>query len=345
MGEPPRRVGSDGHVVGQVDSRVEPDGKHRAGRVGLDDADTHRLRHVAGIVHFEHVGEPRFIDRHGVGFPGDVAWVSTGFQADDLPERVLLRSRLAVAHGSAWQAVAASQVGELGKPLPPAGIGGVDFFDQRLRFALADQRGLGLLGAKDEHLDFPLGQQLLFPLQPRGDRRRPAKPRGSPGRDDHVVGALLLGQHDLLPDGHRLPGRRGLLAGPRGMGAASGGQLHLNSQSRARLHGGEIRQEIELEDLAGREDQVFTQQPDSKVVVRPAVHHELVAQSVQLAGVDALKELGEGDGNPIRILGVVDRDQLDQELGVGQRRDDQIDGVVGARAALANHQMLRLDGR
>ena len=44
-----------GLFVGDVHARVEPDRHHRAGGVGFDQADAHRLRHVAGILDFQDV--------------------------------------------------------------------------------------------------------------------------------------------------------------------------------------------------------------------------------------------------------------------------------------------------
>jgi len=337
VAQPLGRRSQAGHLLRLVDPGIEAHRGHRPGRIRLDHADEERLGDVAGIVHLEHVRLAGPLDGQRVRFPACLAGAVAGGQLGQRPQGVLPSAETPAGQRLLSQARPARnrrQVGELG---PPLGIGRVDLLNhaQARLGALAERRRAGL---EHQHLDRSLGQRRLQPQL--GADRLGQGHLGRPGRrDQHVVSPFRHGQRHLDRQRGGLARRDGELFGTQLLAAAGTDQLHLDPQLAAGLGGQQMRLEVESKRLAGGKHQPTARQPDPQLVSRGAARHEAVAAIVELGAGGAVHQVGQADFDPRRRPLVVGGRQLDPQRGLGRGGHQQIDRVVRARRALANHQM------
>ena len=351
-----RRLPAD-RLAHDIDPRVQPDGHQHAGRVGLHNADAHRLRHVAGKIDFQDVRLVRVRNRQRVGLPTHVGRFPARTEPNQLAQRMTPGRHGAVAQRTVEPPRGGGKLRQLGQPFPPAGIRRIDL-DHRAEVGrirpLAGQLRIRLpLGAEHQQLDLALGQGLALPLlrsQRHADRFLPAA--ALRGRHDQLVHALDLRQRNVQRDRRRLACAGLMVRDPGFLLAARGDQPGLDLHLAAGSCRQQVRFQRELELLARGEDQgVASLDADPQTVARRAAYQQSIALLVERLVVESGRKIGQGNlelDRPARRTGggrarrtgrIVRRRQLDQQLGLLRGSDQEVDSVVGPGAALADGQL------
>ena len=127
---PTCRFASRDHFFELVDSRVEISQLGGPRLVRLDDAYSHGLVAVAGVIHFEQMRLSRFLDRNRVGLPAQIFSLPVGFKLHHGTKEMLDNARSLVPSGGPFlQTLETRQLGETRKSLPPFRVRRINFLD------------------------------------------------------------------------------------------------------------------------------------------------------------------------------------------------------------------------
>ena len=329
----PVRLGRHGdQFLGVVEARPGLQRRERAGRVRLQHADPHGLRHVARILHLQNVWAAGLVDRQPIGLPTDVGRVGVGLQLGQLaqcvgaglqaavPQRALPRprqTRLGQRHARQFRQL-----------LVPTRIGRIDL--QHLRQLVGGMRVRRPPRIDHHQLHPPLADRPP-PTQRLPDRLRPV--RAGRGGDDDVVNALFVGQLRLEGNARRVVGLGFLLFRPELL--FSHEQLRPDADPLVRGHGKSSRLDAELELLAGGEDQIVALEADAEQIARRPHRQQTVSPLVQLLVDEIAGEIGQGNVDRRRSLGLVGGRESQQQFRARRGGHQHVRPVVSAGTALA----------